>query len=635
MDGIEDLHIEALEQFERAEKHENENRLLAEEDFAFVAGDGQWPEAIKQQRQLDNRPCLTSNRLPAFVAQVVGDARQNKPAIKVHPEDDVTDPQKAEIFEGIIRYIETASSATQAYLSAFEHAASGGFGHWRILTEYSNPESFDQDIRIKRISDPFSVYWDNNSTDYCRQDAMWCFVTDYMTKEAFDRKYPDEEGARDWESSHVRKSFGGWVDTTDRVRVAEYWRKKEVKKTISQMPDGSVLEGKQDGALKTRESIDYEVERYILSGEKIIKGPEKWPGKHIPIVTTYGPEEFIDGRIRYRSIIRHAKDPQRMYNFWQTAITEKIALSPRAPFIGTVEHFKGLERYWDNANNLNKAYLPYNPDPKSPGVKPERQQPAAINAAEIQQSMQAIDDLKATTGIHDASLGAKGNETSGRAILARQREGDTATFAWIDNLSRGIEHTGRILIDLIPKIYDTQRVIRILGEDGSEKFATINEMQYDPMSGIVEVLNDLSVGRFDVTVTVGPSYATKRIEAAESMMGFMQAYPNAAPIIGDLIAKNMDWPGADDIAERLKKTIPPEILDEEKSPEEMQQQAEAMKQQQAMQQEAYKLDKQAKIADIRAKMAKAQKDLSEAEAQDIENDATQAGIIGLMERLNG
>lgn len=178
-----------------------------------------------------------------------------------------------------------------------------------------------------------------------------------MTKEAFDRKYPDEEGARDWESSHVRKSFGGWVDTTDRVRVAEYWRKKEVKKTISQMPDGSVLEGKQDGALKTRESIDYEVERYILSGEKIIKGPEKWPGKHIPIVTVYGPEEFIDGRIRYRSIIRHAKDPQRMYNFWQTAITEKIALSPRAPFIGTVEHFKGLERYWDNANNLNKAYL--------------------------------------------------------------------------------------------------------------------------------------------------------------------------------------------------------------------------------------------------------------------------------------
>ena len=220
------------------------------------------------------------------------------------------------------------------------------------------------------------------------------------------------------------------------------------------------------------------------------------------------------------------------------------------------DHFKGLEHIWNKANTLNVPWLPYNPDPTAPGA-PQRQRPADINAAEIQQANQSIEDIKATIGIFDASLGAQGNETSGRAILARQREGDTATFAWIDNLARGIEHTGRILIDLIPRIYDTQRVMRILGEDQSEKMVTINQVNIvNPWTGDYEVLNDMSVGKYDVRVSVGPSYATKRMEAAESMMSFVQAFPAAAPIIGDLIARNMDWPGAEDIAKRLKAALP-------------------------------------------------------------------------------
>lgn len=635
-----DVLTTALERFDQAREHESENRQLAEEDFQFVAGDGQWDYDIRKEREQDGRPCLTINTAPVYISQVMGDARQNKPAIKVNAVDDKSDVDTAELLEGLIRHIESNSDADVAYLGALQHACEGGFGHWRVITEYADNESFDQDIKIKRILNPFSVYWDNNSTHPCKADAEWCFVTEWMTTEAFDRKYPNADGVRDWEAPQVRRAFGAWLDADDRVRVAEYWCKKHTPITLSLLPDGSTIEGKIEGAIATRKSDRVEIHRYVLSGDKVLSGPERWVGKHIPIVSVFGPEEYIDGRVRYRSMLRHAKDPMRMYNYWQTAITEKIALAPKSPFVGTVENFRGLEHIWNRANTLNVPFLPYNPDPTAPGAKPDRSRPADVNVAEITQANQSIEDIKRTFGIFDASLGAQGNETSGRAILARQREGDTATFAWIDNLSRGIEHTGRILIDLIPKIFDSQRAVRILGEDDSHDIVTVNELQVtDPMTGQFEVLNDLSVGKYDVRVTVGPSYSTKRMEAAESMMQFIQAFPAAAPVTGDLVAKSMDWPGAEDIAERLKKMLPPELQGDDLSPEEQeqraiaqQQQQEQMAKEQAMQEQSYRLEIEKGMAEVRAKMAKAAKDIADAEAQDIENAATEAGIAEL---LNG
>ena len=636
-----DVHIEALARYDLGHAHDRENIILAEEDFIFVAGDGQWPYEIKQQRQQKKRPCLTFNRLPQFIAQVVGDARQNKPSIKVSPVDSGADPDTAELLEGIIRHIESDSSASTAYLTGFEHCCSGGFGHWRVLTDFCDADTFDQEIKIQRITNPFSVTWDPGAIEANKQDANWCFVSEFITTEEFDRRYPAEDGqVRDWQAPYVRREFGTWLDTNEKVRIAEYWCKKKIKKTLSMMPDGSVQDGDIEGAIRTRESFDIKILRYVLSGDKILEGPQEWAGSIIPIISVFGPEEFIDGRTRYRSLIRHAKDPQRMYNYWQTAITEKIALTPRAPYVVTKEQVKGFERIWANVNNLDATYIPYNADPQAAGV-PQRSEPAAVNVAEIQQSQQSIDDIKATIGIHDASLGAQGNETSGRAILARQREGDTATFAWIDNLSRAIEHTGRILIDLIPHIYDSQRVVRILGEDESQELVTINQAAIvNPFMESAEdqhgILNDLSVGKYDVRVSVGPSYSTKRMEASESMMAFIQAVPQASPIIGDLVAKNMDWPGAEDIAERLKKTIPPEVMNEDLSPEEQQQQQEAMAQQQkeaaaqqAMAQALFELERKKKEADIAETMAKAEKAMAEAEAQDIENDAVEAGIMDL------
>jgi hypothetical protein len=487
------------------------------------------------------------------------------------------------------------------------------------------------------------VHWDPGATSVTKADAEYCFVSELLTQEGYDARFPDEDGEKsDWQSPTVRKQYGRWLDVNDQIRVAEYWRKKRKPIKISLMEDGSVVEGDLPDAVTVRDSHETVIERYVLSGSKILEGPEIFPGKNIPIVPVFGPEEFVDNRVRYRSIIRHAKDAQRMYNYWQTSITEKIALSPRVPFVGTVEQFKGLERMWGNVNNLNKPFIPYNPDPKAPGP-PMRVAPAAINASEIQQAQQSIEDIKATIGIYDASLGAQGNETSGRAILARQREGDTSTFAWIDNLSRAIEHAGRILIDLIPHVYDSQRVMRVLGEDDSEKMVTVNEMQVvDPMQGQYQILNDLTVGKYDVKVSVGPSYATKRLEAADSLMGFMQAYPAAAPLIGDLVAKNMDWPGAEEIATRLKKTLPPEMIDDDLSPEEQEAQQQQMQmaqqeqeEQKAMQSQMFQLEAEGKMADIKAKMAKTAKDMAEAEAQELENDAAESGMVEILEQLNG
>ena len=646
------VHAEALARFDDAQEFERENRRLAEEDFQFVAGDGQWDYEVRKQRESEGRPCLTLNRLPVYIAQVMGDARQNKPAIKIRPVDDKSDPDTAELLEGLVRHIESDSDADVAYLTGLQHACEGGFGHWRVLTDYADASTFDQDIKIQRITNPFSVYWDNNATHVCKADAEWCFVTEWITTEAFDRRYPHaKDEVRDWEADYTVSRYGTWLDGSNRVRIAEYWRKKRTPMTISLLPDGQTVEGEVEGAIQTRDSVRIEIERYVLSGDKVLEGPELWPSQYIPIVSVFGPEEFVDNRYRYRSMVRYAKDPMRMYNYWQTAITEKIALAPKSPFIGTTEQFKGLEHIWNKANQLNVPYLPYNPDPATPGVKPERQRPADINQAEIIQAQQSIEDIKATIGIFDASLGAQGNETSGRAIMARQREGDTATFAWIDNLSRAIEHTGRILIDLIPRIYDTQRAVRILGEDGSDKIITVNEINItNRWTGEYEVLNDLSVGKYDVRVTVGPSYATRRIEAADSMMQFVQAFPAAGAVVGDLIAKSMDWPGAEDIAKRLKAALPPELADDE---EELTEEEYIARQEQAEQarlreQEAYEIEKAGKVADIeeklanaqktmadiRASFAKAAKDAAEAEAQEIENDAVESGMSQLIEQLS-
>lgn len=557
----------AQSRLEMSASYWSEENELALDDIRFRYGE-QWPDAIKQQRARDNRPMLTVNRLPAFIKQVVNDQRQNRPAISVRPVDDKSDKRTAEMMQGLIRNIENVSAADQAYDTAFDYAVTSGRGFFRILTDYSDSYSFDQDIRIERIANPFSVYTDPADTSVDGSGMEWAFITEMMRKEEFEKLYPSAQTG-DLSISSVG-DYVNWGDN-ETVRIAEYFYCENKEQTLVLMENGGTMLATEYKELKThgfktspvvreRQTIIKTVKWCKHTGSEILETKD-WPSQWIPVIPVYGDEIYVDGKRRLISLIRYAKDPQRMYNFWLTAETESIALVPRAPFIGAVGQFENLENKWMMANHANLAYLEYNPVDVSGTVlpPPQRQAFAGPPSGILTAKQQNVDDIKAVMGIFDASLGQKSNETSGRAILARQREGDVATFHFVDNLSRSIRHAGRIIVDLLPKIYDTARMARILGEDGQTSSVMLRPGEPNQDQKIY----DISAGKYDVVVNAGPSYSTKRDQAVEAMLEFIRVYPNAAPLLGDKLARNMDWPESEKIADRLKMMLPPQIQQSE------------------------------------------------------------------------
>jgi hypothetical protein len=571
-----DILKEAREAFELAADAEAENRRDALDDLRFARLGEQWPEAIRRERDLDGRPCLTINRLPAFIRQVVNDARQNKPAIVVHPVDDAADPETAEVFNGLIRHIEQSSDAEVAYDTALDFAVTGGFGYFRINTRYASDDGFDQDLVVERVANPFSIYGDPDGTAADSSDWNSAFVVDTLPQAAFEARWKGAEPV-DWSADSYASLTGPWLDG-DRVMVAEQWKREAVKRTIVALSDGQVVElaayEKQKAMFdalgvkvvgRPRSVASHKVTQRILTGAEVLETVE-WAGKFIPIVPVYGEELHVDGRRRLRSLVRDAKDPQRMFNYWRTTSTELVALAPKTPFIGRKGAFETDSAKWATANTQTHAYIEYDgPEP------PMRQQFAGPPAGALQEALNAADDMKAIMGLYDASLGARSNETSGRAIMARQREGDVSTFHYIDNLNRAMRHAGRILLDLIPKVYATPRVVRILGPDGQAKAVPVNQprapgqgpapAQADPAGQVrkIEKIYDLTVGKYDLIVRAGPSFTSRREEAANQMIELIRAYPAAAPVIGDLLAKNLDWPGADEVAQRLQSMLPPKL----------------------------------------------------------------------------
>ena len=571
----EQLLSDAKAAFQLCEEAEAENRIAALDDLRFAKLGEQWPESVRQQRIRDGRPCLTINRQPAFIRQVVNAARQNRPGIKVHPVDSAADVEIAEIYNGLIRNIEQTSKADVAYDTAVDCAVSNGFGYFRITSDYADDDSFDLELRIERIANPFSVYADPLSTASDSSDWNQCFVTEVLSHDAFRAKYKGADPVS-WSDDGYQKLPAPWSGDHS-VLVAEWWRRERVKRTILALSDGSVVEA--DVYLKQKDVLDaqgvivlgervvasHKVTQTVLTGAEVLEKND-WAGKYIPVVPVYGDEVNVEGKRHFRSLIRDAKDSQRMLNYWRTASTELTALSPRVPFIGKKGSFKSDARKWASVNSQNHAFIEYD------GELPPQRQPldsgAAIGA--IQEALNASDDMKAILGLYDASLGAPGNEISGVAIQARQDQGDTSNYHFIDNLARAIEHGGRILIDLIPVVYSGKRMIRVLGADNSAASVALGapiavkgpdgSPALDPATRLpMTRLCDLGRGRYDLTVETGPSFATRREEAASQMLQLLQAYPAAAPILGDLLARNLDWPEADEVARRLKALLPPQI----------------------------------------------------------------------------
>ncbi|MCW5719334.1 MAG: hypothetical protein KIS68_16060 [Bauldia sp.] len=563
------LITEALARWERAEAREAENRRAAYEDLAFRAGE-QWPEDEAGRLEGEGRPALTLNRIPAFVRQVTNDIRLMRPSISVVPVDGDGDPKTAAVLGGMIRYVENRSDAQAAYFCGMDSQVVAGIGHWQVLTEYASERTFDQEIRIAPIDDGVAVLWDPDAVLPTRADAMWCFQPVDLTHAAFRERYPEAAAsvAELNGEGTAASAASGWLGE-DFVRVARYWQKRKTVRTLALMPDGSVQEvdtpekvakaKKADARIEEREG--FRVTHMVISAAEVLEPETDWPGRFIPIVPVLGEEVRIGRRVVRHGIIRYAKDAQRMFNYAQSAQVEAIALQPKAPWLVTEDNVKAYAAVWAEANAKPLPYLPYRPDPANGGAPPQRAQPAIASTGLSEMIAMAGQNLKDIIGIQDAGLGERSNEVSGKAILARQREGDVGMFTYVDNFTRAIRHTGAILVDLIPRIYDTKRMIRVMGEDGVVDLVPINQPVTDPDSGLVKVANDLSVGAYDVFVQPGPGYTTRREEARDGMLELAKMAPNLLiPLTLDLIAKAQDWPMADQIARRARTVIPPEVL---------------------------------------------------------------------------
>ena len=629
-----DIIAKAKAFFQRVVEYESDQRIEELDDIRFVGLLEQWPANIKALREQDPqgaRPCLVVDKVNQYKNQIVNSMRQNRPSIKARPVDDNGDEEVADVYQGLIRHIEDASKADIAYDWAGEGSVVSGVGYFRIITEYVG-NSFQQEIRIARIRNRFSVYFDPNSKEPDGSDAKECLLTEKMARKEFEALYPDCD-VNAWPTA---SGDGDWLDK-DTVRIAEYFYIEKKKEQLYLLDDGnSIFESEYnekylDKAENDTDSLveqDNEqadvsipseaeaqpqqpsqqpvdglampipqqpqalpVQTYQPQAPKIIdkrKGERavvRWAkvcagevldetviaGDFIPVIPVIGIETDIDGKRYLRGIVRGVKDAQRMYNYNRSAIVESLNLTIKAPYIGAVGQFKSKGDKWAAANRVNYAYLEYDPVTNNGTMAPppQRQGFAGVPTGLLQDIETSEHDIQSALGMYQASVGQDGNAKSGRAMNAQQKQGDMATFQFPDNQSKSIRHAGRILMGMIPKIYDTAQIVRILGDDGETDYAKIDPEQTEPVTkqrdehGNIQKIYNLGVGKYDVTITTGASYATKRMEGADFLTQLVQSSPDLMPVIGDLLFKSMDMPYAEQISDRMKKMMPPQLQEQD------------------------------------------------------------------------
>lgn len=618
-------HKEARELYEYAVERDEVNRDEAVQDLRFRAGE-QWDEQERQRREMQQRPCLVLNMTGQYVRHITGAARMSPPSITVIPADDVSDPGRqqqaaelAQIKEGMIREIEHRSRGRWQYISALENAVTAGMGSIRVLTEYDERDPFKQVIRFTSVSDALAVVYDPDAKRLTKEDGTFAFVTGVMSPRAFKAKFPKaKRSGRDWER---RDDVGDarWWEKGDTIRVVEMFRRVPVPKKAVLLSSGAQVDVTglkraemeafaQGVALRGLEIVDershedHRVMRAVLDGEEYLEDDVEFPSRHIPLVPFLGEEIAIgEHRVRH-GVVRFLRDPQRLYNYYRTAGAEAVALAPKAPFLATERQIGPYKALWEQSNKLPLPYLLYHPDPDAATALPSRAVTPDPPNAIWQEGRNAVDDMKGVTGIYDASLGAQGNETSGRAIMARQREGQVGTFLYMDNMRHAVERLGVILLDMLPRVYDTERGVRIMEENGEGKPARINVAMPDG-----SVMNDLSSGVHEVKVSTGPTWQSRREETAQAVIELMNAAPEVRMAGLDILVESLDFPRADELAERIKAMMQGP---QEQQPDPMQEmQAQAL---------------QARAAKDAASAGKTQ---AEAEGVALENLARMAGPV--------
>ena len=564
---------EAVEFLRLVSTADSTNRSEALEDLKFAAGD-QWPVETQNSRNLESRPCLTINKLDAYIRQVTNSQRQQRPRIKVHPINTQADAKVAEILEGITRHIEINSNADTAYDTAFDYAVRMGWGYWRVVTKFTREDSFDQEIYIDQIDNPFTVYFDPDSKLPDGSDAERCLITTMIPKAVFKTQYPDADDGGQFHATATGDSWAEWVSRED-IRIAEFFYTERVKAKLVMLSDGTStfkdelpsfeeLSAAGITIVEERESYKKIIKWCKLTAMQVLE-ERTWPGRYIPVVPVYGVQYIVDDKRKKYGLVRYAKDPQRMYNYWRTSMTESVALAPKAKWLLAEGQDEGHETEWTQANIKSNPVLRYKQTDIDGRIAPTptRLQPEPPPAGVMTAAAAISDDLQAVLGIFDPSQMPTGN-ISGKAINGQQQQVDLSNYHFYDNLTRSMRQTGKILLDLIPKIYERERVMRIIGNDGRPDLVTLNQQVQDEQ-GVTQILNDVTVGEYDVVMDTGPGYNSKRIQAVEAMMPLLSAKPELFQIAGDLVFRNMDFPGADVIADRLAAANPLAQIDD-KSP---------------------------------------------------------------------
>lgn len=529
----------ARERFKLSAEASEDEREKALDDFKFRIGE-QWPDEIKKVRQAQKLPCLTINRIPRTIAQVTNEQRQQRPAGQINPVGDGADVETAEVMQGVIRHIEVRSDGDYAKDTAFDHMVTGGFGYIGLLTEYVDEESDDQEIALRAFDNAFAVYGDPYET--FTRPADFYFITQFIKPEEYKRLHPDSDlaGASIDSWPGMGDSAPGWI-SSEGVRVAEYFWVEEV-----------------EGKRKPKRTVHW----VKINGIEELGKRTSWLVDEIPIFKVRGEELIVDGKKHSAGLVRYAKDPARMYNVWVSAATTMIGMAPKPKYIAAAGQIDAYKAQWEKANQSDLGVLVYDPIDNNGTPEPpphlETFEPP-IQAIQLMVH-QSDNDFKATTGIYDAALGQKGPDESGKAILARQKQTDIATLNYSDNLSRTLLKMYRHMLKLIPKVYSERTVMRIIKPDGTTQMVPVNDA---PLQEGVKRIFDLRTGIYDVEVTVGPSYQTKRQEAVSTQLELAKSMPIVGTACPDIMIGNMDIPQAKEMAARVKLMLPPQILQAE------------------------------------------------------------------------
>lgn len=573
---------EAVERFEEAESHDSVQRKLAVSDYKFALVPGnQWDQHLTSKRK--RRPCYEFNRQRQMIRRVTGQQLQNRPQINVRPAED-GDVDTAEIYNGIIRTIQNSSDskAKIAYDNGFTWACAGGKGAWQITTAFEDDaveepggygetvsglkqSAFNKVLRIEPIEDPFTVTFDPAARDFHRMDARYCFVSHLMPRSEFKRLYPGKTLVDFTSNTGNNRDKDWWYEDT--VRVAKYWYKEVEKRVIYQLNDGSVVDATDFDPIADEAALDgitiedtREIDRQIvkcclISGKDRLTKPVEWPGKYIPVVINWGELLTVEGEQYYSGMTRFGRDAQMIHNFELSTLIEVVAKMPNSPLTATPKMIEGLHSYYERLGYDDPPVLLYNVDPQSPQARPTREMAAQFPAAFANVSALAVDEIKATMGLDQATQDPLSSGASGRAILARKQEGDLSNYVYVDNHLKALEYTGAILVDLIPKVYDATRTLRILGEDGKAKFVKVNRPIRDMQTGEVKIINDLSRGKYDVVVSTGKSFETQRMEVAEAAEAMARTPGPIGMLAQFLMIKNLDLPGMEEFVTACRKVL--------------------------------------------------------------------------------